>query len=85
MCIHRYESTDWHKTTTWQGYPSSDHGGMQIDMGTWAAYAPRGYPPDPALASPFQQLVVAYRVWLANGRRWGGNAWPNSSRECGLT
>lgn len=72
LCIHRHESTDWHKTTTWQGYPSVDHGGMQISVYTWAAYAPHGYPSDPAAASPYQQLVVAYLIWRHDGdwREW---------------
>lgn len=88
MCIHSHESTDWHKTTTWQGYPSVDHGGMQIDVGTWASYTTgswarwsRGFPPDPAQASPFVQLVVAYRIWKDDG--WA-RPWPNTSIECGL-
>jgi Transglycosylase-like domain len=84
LCIHRHESIQWHRTTDWLGYPSVDHGGMQIAVGTWLAYAPRAYPRDPAPATPGQQLVVAHKIWLANGDRWGGNAWPNSSVACGL-
>jgi hypothetical protein len=83
-CIHRHESTDWHRVLDWRGYPSPDHGGYQIDVSTWAAFAPRWWPRDPALASPAQQTLVAWRIYVANGRRWGGNQWPNSSRECGL-
>lgn len=79
MCIHRHESVDWHKRTTWNGYPSRDHGGLQIDVGTWAAHGGAG---DPADASPYQQLVVAHRIWLADRGSW--REWPNSSRECGL-
>lgn len=84
MCIHRHESTDWHRRTNWLGYPSRDHGGMQIDVGTWASYRPAGYPPDPAAASPGQQLYVAWLIWLANGHRFGGHQWPLSSRLCGV-
>jgi Transglycosylase-like domain len=84
MCIHRHESVDWHATRDWLGYPSRDHGGMQIDVGTWSAEAPRSFPPEPAAATPREQLVVSYRIWRGNGRRFGGNAWPNSSRACGV-
>jgi hypothetical protein len=83
LCIHRHESLDWHRTTDWLGQPSVDHGGMQINVGTWAEMAPRGYPSEPAAATPRQQLVVAYRIWVANDDRFGGNQWPVSSVECG--
>lgn len=53
---------------------------MQIDVGTWAAYAPHRFPADPANASPVQQLRVAWLIWQADG--WA--PWPNSSRACGL-
>ena len=84
LCIHRHESLDWHRTTDWLGYPSVDHGGMQIAVGTWVSFAPRVYPREPASATPDQQLVVAHKIWAANGHRWGGEAWPNSSLACGL-
>lgn len=84
LCIHRHESVNWHQTTTWQGYPSVDTGGMQIDSGTWSVMAPRNYPSLPALATPRQQLLVSYRIWAANGDRFGGNQWPMSAESCGL-
>ena len=84
MCIHRHESVDWHATRDWLGYPSRDHGGMQIDVSTWAADAPRSFPREPAAATPREQLVVSYRIWRANGHRFGGDAWPNSSVACGV-
>ena len=84
LCIHRHESTDWHRTTDWLGRASRDHGGMQIDVGTWAAHAPKGFPREPAAASPREQLVVAYRIWRANGHRFGGGQWPHSSAACGV-
>jgi hypothetical protein len=84
LCIHRHESVNWHRTTDWLGYPSADHGGMQIDVGTWASMAPRNYPREPAAASPHEQLVVSYRIWLANGRRFGGNQWYLSAQACGV-
>ena len=82
LCIHRHESSDWHRTTDWLGRPSFDHGGMQIAVGTWSHFAPRGFPREPAAASPHEQLVVAYRIWNANGRRFGGGQWPYSSQSC---
>ena len=84
LCIHRHESVDWHRTTDWLGYPSRDRGGMQIDVDTWAAHAPRSFPHEPAAASPREQLVVAYRIWRANGRRFGGGQWPYSAAACGV-
>jgi hypothetical protein len=57
---------------------------MQIDVDTWAAHAPRGFPHEPAAASPREQLVVAYRIWRANGSRFGGGQWPFSASACGV-
>jgi Transglycosylase-like domain len=84
MCIHRHESIDWHRTTDWLGRPSVDHGGMQIAVGTWLSLAPRGFPREPASASPREQLIVAYRIWHVNGHRFGGSQWPRSSEACGV-
>jgi hypothetical protein len=84
MCVHRHESVDWHRVTDWLGRPSSDHGGMQIDVGTWGSLAPRNFPREPAAATPHQQLVVAYRIWLENGRRFGGSQWFLSAERCGV-
>ena len=84
MCVHRHESVDWHRTTDWLGRPSVDHGGMQIDVGTWGRLAPASFPRSPADASPHQQLIVAYRIWLANGHRFGGHQWFHSAAACGL-
>jgi hypothetical protein len=84
MCIHHHESVDWHRVTDWLGRASWDHGGMQIDVRTWAHFAGRPFPTDPAAATPHEQLIVAYKIWRANGRRFGGNQWPVSSEVCGL-
>ena len=84
MCIHQHESLDWHRTTDWRGRPSVDHGGLQIDVRTWGAFAPAAYPGSPAAASPLQQLTVAYRIWLANGHRFGGSQWYHSAAQCGV-
>jgi hypothetical protein len=84
MCIHHHESVDWHRRTDWLGQASYDHGGMQIDVRTWARYAQSAYPADPAQATPREQLIVAYKIWRANGHRFGGNQWPVSSATCGV-
>jgi hypothetical protein len=79
MCIHKHESLDWKL-----GGSSRYRGGMQFDVRTWATYAPPTFPRDPAAASQHQQLVVAYVVWFANGRRFGGSAWPAAAAACGV-
>jgi hypothetical protein len=79
MCIHSHESIDWHL-----GGPSVDRGGMQIDIRTWSAFAPPGFPRVPEAATPHQQLVVSYLVWLKNGNRFGGNQWPTSAALCSV-
>jgi Transglycosylase-like domain len=84
MCIHRHESRDWHRETDWLGRPSVDHGGMQIDVTTWKDLAPRGFPGEPAAATPREQLIVAHRIWLVNGRRFGGSQWFLSAARCGV-
>lgn len=88
-CIHYQEvrapwPKGWHRTTTWLGAPSRNRGGMQILDSTWAAYAPKGWPRDPARASRAQQLLVTWRIWRANGQRWGGGQWPQSAAACGV-
>lgn len=80
-CVHRHEGS-WHETTSSTGAPSRDHGGYQIDVATWARFAPAGWPSDPAWASPAEQTLVAWRIWVANGRRFGGNQWPTTARLC---
>ena len=89
-CIHRHESVDWHKTTTWTGAPSTDHGGLQIDIGTWNTMLmkypdiTKNYPSDPADATPWQQYQIGYLIWMNNGNRFGGNQWYYSARNCGV-
>ncbi len=55
---------------------------MQIEVGTWQSEAPRSFPSDPAEATPHEQLLVAYRIWLVNGHRFGGNQWYLSAASC---
>lgn len=90
MCIHRHESTRWHRNhVDWRGLPSRYTGGYQFTDRTWAAMfrpSERGLfvYRHPAAASVREQTYRAFVNWRANGRRWGGSQWPNSSRECGL-
>ncbi len=84
LCIHRHESVNWHRTTDWLGRPSVDHGGMQIDVATWDSFAPLRYPREAAAATPHEQLEVAYRIWIENGHRFGGNQWFLSAESCGV-
>jgi hypothetical protein len=99
-CIHYYEAAHhgpptrasfrrdwrvgWHLTRTAAGQPSTNRGGLQIGLATWVAFAPKRWPKDPARASRAQQLLVAWRIWRANGNRWGGRQWPGSAAACGV-
>lgn len=71
MCVHHYEGA-WNANTG-NGY----YGGMQFSLSTWAANGGTGRPD---LATPGEQLRVAYRTWQASG--W--YPWPNTARICGL-
>lgn len=90
-CIHYEEvraswSKGWHTHFVYGTHVESrDRGGMQILVSTWKAFAPKGWPRDPAKASRAQQLLVTWRIWRANGRRWGGNQWPQSAAACGVS
>jgi len=78
MCIHRYEGA-WNEPS---GLGPRVSGGMQIGDYEWRIsgglrYAPRAY-----LASPLEQLIVAWKYYRLTGYDWG--AWPNTARKCGL-
>lgn len=60
------------------------YGAYQFLRSTWRAHVVHGWPLNPARASPPQQTFIAWRNWIANGRRWGGHQWPNSARACGI-
>lgn len=78
-CIRHHESTDrWHIRNPPYG------GAYQFVDSTWEAFRPRSFPVRSWRASPAQQTLVAWRVYVANGRRWGGNQWPVTSRICGV-
>jgi hypothetical protein len=76
LCIHRYEGS-------WRDSDDPYWGGLQMDRGFMAGYAPRyllrrGYADR---WSPLEQMWVAERAYRS-GR--GFYAWPNTARYCGL-
>ena len=76
LCIHRYEGS-------WGDSGDPYWGGLQMDRGFMAGYAPR-YLLRRGLAdrwSPLEQMWVAERAYRS-GR--GFYAWPNTARYCGL-
>lgn len=72
--MHHYEGA-WNANTG-NGYT----GGMQFDTGTWLGNGGGVYAPEAYLATPHDQLVVAYHTWQARG--W--QPWPTTARMCGL-
>jgi Transglycosylase-like domain len=81
--LHSRLRGGWHERTTYLGGPSSQHGGFQIAISTWATHAPTSWPRDPASATPARQLYVAWLIWKANGRSWGANnQWPQTAKLC---
>jgi hypothetical protein len=78
-CIRHFESGN-----NWRLELPKFAGAYSFARSTWASFKPRRWPLDPAKASPAQQTLVAWRIYVANGHRWGGNQWPNSSRACGV-
>lgn len=74
LCVHHYEGA-WNANTG-NGYS----GGMQFADSTWLSSGGGKYAAHAYLATPSEQLSVAYRLWRAAG--W--NPWPNTARSCGL-
>ena len=82
MCVHRHEGP-W-TANTGNGY----FGGMQFAAETWlrakgpreAAFAHPGDPAYPFAASKAEQLLVAHRVWLKDGRTW--KSWSGVGAAC---
>jgi hypothetical protein len=74
LCVHSHEGA-W-DSNTGNGY----YGGMQFDAGTWLANGGGRYAPTANLATPAEQLAVAYTTWQARG--W--SPWPNTAAMCGL-
>jgi hypothetical protein len=76
LCIHRHEGA-------WSDSGDPYWGGLQMDRGFMAGYAPR-YLLRRGLANnwtPLEQMWVAERAY-SSGRRF--YAWPNTARYCGL-
>ena len=82
QCVHRLEGP-WNANTG-NGY----FGGMQVSAATWfSVRGPRdaafGHPGDPGFpfgVSSQDQLRVAWRVWLRDGRSW--RSWGHVGRRC---
>ena len=90
-CIHYQEThhswgSGWHISTVYgTGQPSSQRGGFQINVATWASFAPAHWTRDPAQARRNQQVLVAWRIWRHNGDSWGANdQWPGTAAACGV-
>jgi hypothetical protein len=77
-CIRYHESGGrWH-IATGNGY----YGAYQFLWSTWASVMVRGWPSNPALASPAQQTFMVWRVYIRDGRsfrEWG------TAGMCGLS
>lgn len=82
MCVHQHEGP-W-AANTGNGY----FGGMQIAPATWRrargsaqpAFAHPGDPAYPFAATKAEQLRVAWRIWLADGRTW--KSWNAVGADC---
>jgi opacity protein-like surface antigen len=82
MCVHRHEGP-W-AANTGNGY----FGGMQFAAATWRrmkgspqlALRHPGNPAYPFAATEAEQLQVAWRVWLSDGRSW--KAWGDVGALC---
>ena len=74
LCVHQHEGS-WHANTG-NGFT----GGMQFLDSTWLSNGGGRYAARAFLASPHEQLHVAFVLWQRAG--WG--PWPNTSRMCGL-
>lgn len=74
LCVHSHEGA-WNDDTG-NGF----YGGLQFDYGTWLSNGGGRFAPTANLASPLEQLEVAYTTWKSRG--W--EPWPNTARMCGL-
>jgi hypothetical protein len=76
LCIHRFEGS-------WRDSGDPYWGGLQMDRGFMAGYAPR-YLLRRGWAdrwTPLEQMWVAERAFRSGRGFW---AWPNTARLCGL-
>lgn len=74
LCVHSGEGA-WNDNTG-NGF----YGGMQFDYGTWLSNGGGQFAPYAYLATPKEQLLIAFRTWQARG--WA--PWPNTAAACGL-
>lgn len=74
LCVHSGEGA-W-TADTGNGYT----GGMQFDSGTWLSNGGGQFASEAYLATPLEQLLVAYRTWQSRG--W--SPWPTTAAACGL-
>jgi hypothetical protein len=76
LCIHRYEGS-------WTDSGAPYYGGLQMDWGFMATYAPRLLRAKGTADhwTPLEQMWAAERAH-ASGR--GFSPWPNTARYCGL-
>lgn len=74
LCVHSREGS-W-QANTGNGFT----GGMQFITSTWLANGGGVYAPAAYLASPHEQLHIAWNLY----RRAGWAPWPNTARMCGL-
>lgn len=85
LCIHRYESGDFHYGPTrhprgaWNGY----FNGWQFTLGTWQrADRLLGRHDDPQWSPPWVQLMHVWAIWRDDA--YSFREWPRSSKLCGL-
>ncbi len=84
-CVHRHEAP-WNANTG-NGY----FGGMQFAAATWRslhgpadpAFAHPGDPAYPFTATSTEQLSMAWRLWLHDGRSW--RSWGSVGAFCART
>lgn len=76
LCVHGLEGS-W---TVPYGLGPQVSGGMQIGLHEWHYFGGGRFAPEAYLASPLEQLLVAWRYTRVSG--WG--PWPNTARACGL-
>ena len=82
QCVHAHEGP-WTANTG-----NGQFGGMQFSAATWLrvhgkrvpAFAHPGDPAFPFAATKAEQLRVAHRVWLADGRTW--KSWNAVGAAC---
>lgn len=79
FCIHRHESTDWHRAyTDWTGASSPYSGGFQFLASTWRSAGGTGHAWQWSVR---EQTYRAFLVWRRDGGSWA--EW-GSAAACGL-